>query len=164
MSRRVLTARERTMIEAMTMYPGEATALRRAQRCCGGTRARVCGRERAGGGHSADGLLLAGPLSRAAALALAARLQDGERSGRPRTVTGRIELLLEAVLDQDPRDRVSVDRVDGSFAAAVLGGRPRLSVSRQSVSLALVRLHIRWKRPRHQLALRAPTWRQAKGA
>ena len=31
MSRRVLMARERTMIEAMTMYPGEATARRRAQ-------------------------------------------------------------------------------------------------------------------------------------
>jgi hypothetical protein len=38
-----------------------------------------------------------------------------------------------------------------------------LSVSRQSVSLALVRLRIRWKRPRHHLALRTPTWRQAKG-
>lgn len=31
MSRRVLTGRERTLIEAMTRVPGEATVLRRAQ-------------------------------------------------------------------------------------------------------------------------------------
>ena len=38
-----------------------------------------------------------------------------------------------------------------------------LAVSRKSVSLALARLHIRWKRPRHELALRPETWRQSKG-
>ena len=39
----------------------------------------------------------------------------------------------------------------------------QLSVSQRSVSYALSRLGIRWKRPRHQLALRARHWRQAKG-
>jgi len=31
------------------------------------------------------------------------------------------------------------------------------------VRLAIQRLRIRWKRPRHTLALRPATWRQAKG-
>jgi len=38
-----------------------------------------------------------------------------------------------------------------------------LRVSRVSVNLALGRLRIRWKRPRHLLARPSPTWRQAKG-
>jgi hypothetical protein len=41
--------------------------------------------------------------------------------------------------------------------------RCRLKVSRKTVSRALDRLGMRWKRPRHQLALRADTWRQSKG-
>ena len=36
-------------------------------------------------------------------------------------------------------------------------------VSTKSISRALARLRIGWKRPRHRLALRDPTWRQAKG-
>jgi hypothetical protein len=39
----------------------------------------------------------------------------------------------------------------------------QLGVSRPSVSLALARLRIRWKRPRHHLARRSPTGGQAKG-
>jgi len=38
-----------------------------------------------------------------------------------------------------------------------------LPVSRQSVSRAIARLHLRWKRPRHRLGRRPATWRQAKG-
>ena len=38
-----------------------------------------------------------------------------------------------------------------------------IEVSRKSVGLAIARLRIRWKRPRHQLALRPETWRQSKG-
>ncbi len=38
-----------------------------------------------------------------------------------------------------------------------------LTISVQSVRLAIARLRIRWKRPRHQLALRPATWRQSKG-
>ena len=38
-----------------------------------------------------------------------------------------------------------------------------LTVSRQSVRLALDRLDVRWKRPRHRLAPRSPTGRQGNG-
>jgi transposase len=38
-----------------------------------------------------------------------------------------------------------------------------IKVSRQSVSSAIARLGLRWKRPRHQLAAQEEHWRQAKG-
>jgi hypothetical protein len=38
-----------------------------------------------------------------------------------------------------------------------------IATSRKSVSRALDRLGIRWKRPRHRLGLRPDAWRQAKG-
>jgi len=92
------------------------------------------------------------------------RLADGARSGRPRTALEVIDPLLAAVLDQEPRMlgyRATV------WTAALLQHYLQevhdLRVSRPSVSLALGRLRVRWKRPRHQLALRAPGWRQAKG-
>ena len=40
---------------------------------------------------------------------------------------------------------------------------PRIEVSQRSVSRALERLGIVWKRPRDDLARRSSTWRQAKG-
>jgi transposase len=97
-------------------------------------------------------------------LDLRTRLADGTRSGRPRTALEIIEPLLEVVLDQEPRTL--------GYRAAVwtapllqhyLQEVHDIRVSRPSVSLALGRLRVRWKRPRHQLALRAPRWRQAKG-
>src|SRR5512147_2955414 len=97
-------------------------------------------------------------------LDLRARLLDAPRSGRPPTALGIIDPLIAAVIDRDPRDlgyhstgwtapllRKHLEQVHG------------IVVSRKSVSLALDRLRIAWKRPRYQLALRAPTWRQAKG-
>jgi len=95
---------------------------------------------------------------------LRTRLADGTRRGRPRTALEIIDPFLEAVLDQEPRTL--------GYRAAVwtapllphyLQEVHDLRVSRPSVSLALGRLRVRWKRPRHQLALRAPRWRQAKG-
>ena len=38
-----------------------------------------------------------------------------------------------------------------------------LAVSRKSVSLAIARLGLRWKRPRYDLSRRSATWCQAKG-
>jgi transposase len=38
-----------------------------------------------------------------------------------------------------------------------------VEVSCKTVSRAIARLEIRWKRPRHQLARRPDTWRQSKG-
>jgi len=97
-------------------------------------------------------------------LDLRTRLADGTRSGRPRTAWEISDPFLEAVLDQAPRTL--------GYRAAVwtapllqhyLQEVHDLRVSRPSVSLALGRLRVRWKRPRHQLALRAPRWREANG-
>jgi transposase len=96
--------------------------------------------------------------------ALGERLADGLRSGRPPTVQERIDPLLEAVLPQDPR---ALGYRSTTWTAPLLTQYLRdshaLTVSRQSVSLALARLDVRWKRPRHRLAHRSPTWRQGKG-
>ena len=95
---------------------------------------------------------------------LRARLADAPRPGRPCSTCGVIDPLIAAVIDRDPRGfgyrhtgwtnallRRYLEEVHG------------LTVSRRSVRRALARLGIRWKRPRHQLALRPDTWRQSKG-
>jgi transposase len=97
-------------------------------------------------------------------LSLGERLADGARSGRPRTAYGSIAPLIAAVIEEDPR---------ALGYRATVGTAPLLqyyleevhpiTVGRHSVSLASGRLRLRWKRPRHHLARRAPTWRQAKG-
>lgn len=92
------------------------------------------------------------------------RLSDAERSGRPGTVQGIIDPLIDAVIDTDPRAlgyRSTVWTVP--LLVHYLADQHQLSVSAPSVRLALVRLEIHWKRPRHRLALRPETWRQAKG-
>jgi transposase len=93
------------------------------------------------------------------------RLADGPRSGRPRTAHGIIDPLLLEVIDDDPRDwgyRATV--WTAPLLREYLSDIHDLDVSRPSVSAALDRLHLRWKRPRHRLARRPATWRQAKGA
>jgi transposase len=92
------------------------------------------------------------------------RLSDAERSGRPATVQGIIEPLLDAIIDTDPRTlgyRSTVWTVP--LLVRYLADHHQLSVSPPSVRLALARLEIHWKRPRHHLALRSETWQQAKG-
>jgi transposase len=92
------------------------------------------------------------------------RLADGARSGRPATVAGLIDPIIDVLIDQDP----------GTFGyAATVWTAPLLrrhldtqhgvTASEQSVRLAIDRLCLRWKRPRYQLSRRSPTWRQAKG-
>ena len=165
MSPRILTERERTMVEAVATHPGDTTVLRRAQALLwrdegesiaevgerlGVSRRTIC----YGQAHFRE----------RPALELTARLGEGHRSGRPRTAAGIIDPLLESVLDQDPRELGYRSTVwTAPLLRQYLEDVHDLRVSRQSVSLALVRLRIRWKRPRHHLALRAPTWRQAKG-
>ena len=165
MSPRVLTERERTLIEAMAMHPGEATVLPRAQallwRDEGESIAEVS--ERLGVSRRTICYWQAHFRERQT-LDLSARLRDGHRSRRPRTASGRIDPLIEAVRDQDPRELGYRSRVwTAPLVRQYLAEVQDLRVSRQSVSLALVRLRMRGKRPRPHLALRAPTWRQAKG-
>jgi transposase len=99
-----------------------------------------------------------------AELELPDRLSDAPRSGRPCTAYGVIDPFIATVIDSDPRDLGY--RATGWTNALLrhyLKEVHHVAVSRQSVQRALVRLDIRWKRPRHQLALRPDTWRQSKG-
>jgi transposase len=95
---------------------------------------------------------------------VAARLRPGSRSGRPRTVHGIIDPLILEVIDRDPRDLGYRSTVwTAPLLRQYLQEVHHLVVSRPSVSFAIDRLGLRWKRPRHDLARRATTWRQAKG-
>ena len=97
-------------------------------------------------------------------LDLRARLLDAPRSGRPPTASGVIDPLIAEVIDKDPRE---FDYRSTNWTAALLARYLKrdhgIEVSRRSVGLAIDRLGIRWKRPRHELALRPETWRQSKG-
>jgi len=92
------------------------------------------------------------------------RLADGARGGRPPTAQGIIDPLLEAVFDDDPRDWGYQATVwTAPLLQQFLRDAHGLDVSAQSVRLAIARLELLWKRPRHRLAQRPETWRQAKG-
>jgi transposase len=94
----------------------------------------------------------------------ASRLSAAPRSGRPRTAHGIIDPLIDSVIDTDPRELNYRSTVwTAGLLRQYLAESHHLAVSQRSVSYALSRLGIRWKRPRHQLALRARFWRQAKG-
>lgn len=95
---------------------------------------------------------------------IAGRLSALPRSGRPRTAHGVIDPLIENFIDTDPRESGYRSTVwTAGLLRQHLSEAHQLTVSQRSVSYALARLGIRWKRPRHQLALRARHWRQAKG-
>ena len=92
------------------------------------------------------------------------RLGDGDRSGRPCTARGRIEPLIAKVIDCDPQaEGYSATIWTVALLKHYLQHRHGIEVSDKSISRAIARLGISWKRPRHQLALRPKTWRQAKG-
>ena len=96
--------------------------------------------------------------------ALEVRLADAERSGRPCTAQGIIDPWIEAVIDIDPHEFGCRSTVwTAPLLVSYLADQHHLGVSCQSVRLAIARLKLRWKRPRHQLALRPATWQQAKG-
>jgi transposase len=92
------------------------------------------------------------------------RLGDEPRSGRPPSALGIVDALIVEVIDKDPRDygyhsTLWTTRLLQCHLRVV----HQVEVSRKSVSRALVRLGLRWKRPRYVLAERSETWRQAKG-
>lgn len=95
---------------------------------------------------------------------VAARVADAPRSGRPRTADEIIDPLIAAVIECDPREWGYRSTVwTAPLLMQYLYEAHHCVVSSDSVRLAIARLKIRWKRPRHQLARRLPTWRQAKG-
>ena len=93
-----------------------------------------------------------------------ARLLDAPRSGRPPTALGIIDPLIDAVIEDDPRSYGYRSTVwTAPLLQRYLQEVPAIETSRKSVSRAIARLGICWKRPRHRLGLRPETWRQAKG-
>ena len=97
-------------------------------------------------------------------LDLRSRVADAPRDGRPPTALGIIDALIAEVIDRDPRDLGYRSTVwTAPLLREYLEQVHGVAVSRKSVSLAIARLGIRWKRPRHQLARRPEHWRQAKG-
>lgn len=97
-------------------------------------------------------------------LELTSRLLDAPRSGRPCTASGVIDPLIDEVIERDPREFSYRSTVwTAPLLVEYLRDEHKLVVSDDSVRLAITRLKVRWKRPRHQLMLRPQTWRQAKG-
>jgi transposase len=97
-------------------------------------------------------------------LDLRSRVADAPREGRPPTALGIIDPLIAEVIDLDPRDLGYHSTVwTAPLLREYLEQVHGVAVSRKSVSLAIARLGMRWKRPRHQLARRPEHWRQAKG-
>ena len=160
-----LNDRERQGLEDLMRHATEATALRRTQALLwpdgGESVQQVADRLRVS--RQAVYKWLAHFQARQA-FSLQTRVAPGVHSGRPRTVHGVIEPLIDAVIDRNPRQWGYQATIwTAPLLAQYLVDVHHLRVSRASVSLALSRLRIRWKRPRHQLARRSPTWRQAKG-
>jgi transposase len=99
-----------------------------------------------------------------AELDLRAGLLDAPRLGRPRAASGTIDDLVAAVIDDDPRKFGYHATVwTAPLLCRYLHDRHGIEVSDRTVGRAIDRLGISWKRPRHELALRLPTWRQSKG-
>jgi transposase len=97
-------------------------------------------------------------------LGLRARLLDATRPGRPRAAGGTIDELVAAVIDGDPRQIGYHATVwTAPLLRCYLRGHHGIEVCEKTVSRAIDRLGLNWKRPRHQLALRPKTWRQSKG-
>ena len=93
------------------------------------------------------------------------RLRDAPRDGRPATVGEIIDELLDEILDADPRAYGYRSTIwTAEIFQQYLHDYFRINASQRSVHYALERLRIRWKHPRHTLALRDPVWQQAKGA
>ena len=89
---------------------------------------------------------------------------DKPRSGRPRKGEGSLDDLVDEVIDKDPRDfGYHSTTWTASLLVQYLDEFHEIKVVEETVRRTLARLDICWKRPRHDLANRSPTWRQAKG-
>lgn len=92
------------------------------------------------------------------------RLRDAPRPGRPAMAGAHLDDLLAEALAEDPHALGYRARTwTAPLLCDHLRERHQITVSRKTVSRSLERIDIRWKRPRHALANRPETWRQAKG-
>jgi transposase len=97
-------------------------------------------------------------------LDLRGRLADAPRPGRPRAGHGDVDSLIALIIDSDPRTLGYHATVwTAPLLRHYLQHHHAIEVSRKTISRAIERSGIRWKRPRHQLSLRPETWRQSKG-
>jgi transposase len=97
-------------------------------------------------------------------LDLRERLADAPRPGRPRTDHGGVDPLIAQVIATDPRELGYQSTVwTAPLLKQYLRDHHEIAISRQTVSRAIARLEIRWKRPRHEPAPRPEHWRQSKG-
>lgn len=95
---------------------------------------------------------------------LSRRLADAPRSGRPPTAQGIIDPLIDEVMAAEPRELGYRSTVwTAPLLREYLSDYHQIDISQRSVSYALERLGIMWKRPRHDLSRCPSTWRQAKG-
>ena len=160
-----LSSQERRQMQAIAVHTTDAQVLRRAQALLW-----------LASGHDVEDITQRLCLSRRTiyywieqykardAHDIVSRLSALPRSGRPRIAHGIIDPLIDKVIDIDPRELGYRSTVwTAMLLREHLSESHQLSVSERSISYALARLGIRWKRPRHQLALRARHWRQAKG-
>lgn len=138
----MLSRRERRILKYLIAHPADATTLRRAQ-------ALVW----LDAGESAQEIALRLQVSRqvvyqwvsmfqsAAETDLATRLAAGARAGRPRTVAGIIDPLLDEAIDHDPRTLGYRSTVwTAPLLADYLREAQGLAVSVQSVRLAAAAL------------------------
>src|SRR3954468_999151 len=99
-----------------------------------------------------------------AELDLRARLLDAPHRGRPRAASGTVDELVAAVIDGDPREFGYHATVwTAPLLSRYLRDHHAIDVSDRTASRVIDRLGLRWKRPRHELALRPEMWRQSKG-
>jgi transposase len=91
-------------------------------------------------------------------------LADAPRPGRPRAGQGCVDSLIAEVIDTDPRKFGYLStNWTASLLKQYLEDYHCIEVSRKTISRAIERLDVRWKRPRYQLARRPETWQQSKG-
>jgi transposase len=97
-------------------------------------------------------------------VAVTQRLNDAQRAGRPPTARGIIDPLIDQIITTAPGEAgYSATVWTAGLLRRYLHDAHQIDVSRQSVSAALERLRLRWKRPRHHLSRRSEYWRQSKG-
>ena len=97
-------------------------------------------------------------------LELRARLLDAPRPGRPPSIAEVIDPWIAAAFAGDPRESGYHATVwTAELLQHHLEHAHGIKASVKSISVAIARLGLRWKRPRHELAARPETWRQAKG-
>ena len=96
--------------------------------------------------------------------ALAEKLREQPRSGRPREKGQAVQELVQQVMDTQPSQYgYQAEGWTADLLRHHLKATQGIDASIATVRRCLKGLGYRWKRPRYVLARRGPFWRQAKG-